>query len=125
MIMFEEPITDSNFLMYAIKNYHNPECCDMEEFNEDINRIKYIKRLLRRYNKTKELRERLILNHIIILGNLFTPKVASRILMFKLDPIAEQLAVIGYYLLVVGVVLEILDLRKEKSNINQENSVDK
>jgi hypothetical protein len=83
--MFEEPITDSNFLMYAIKNYHNPECCDMEEFNEDINRIKYIKRLLRRYNKTRELRERLILNHIIILGNLFTPKVASRILMFKLE----------------------------------------
>ncbi|MBC8442583.1 MAG: hypothetical protein H8D80_00170 [Proteobacteria bacterium] len=83
--MFEEPITDSNFLMYAIKHYENPECCNMEEFNEDINRIKYIKRLLRRYNKTKELRERLILNHIIILGNLFTPKVASRILIFKLE----------------------------------------
>ncbi len=83
--MFEEPITDSNFLMYAIKHYQNPECCDMEEFNEDINRIKYIKRLLRRYHKTKELRERLILNHIIILGNLFTPKVTSRILMFKLE----------------------------------------
>ncbi len=85
IIMFEEPITDSNFLMYAIKHYENPECCNMEEFNEDINRIKYIKRLLRRYNKTKELRERLILNHIIILGNLFTPKVASRILIFKLE----------------------------------------
>jgi len=83
--MFDEPITDSNFLMYAIKHYENPECCNMEEFNEDINRIKYIKRLLRRYSKTKELRERLILNHIIILGNLFTPKVASRILMFKLE----------------------------------------
>lgn len=85
IIMFDEPITDSNFLMYAIKHYENPECCNMEEFNEDINRIKYIKRLLRRYSKTKELRERLILNHIIILGNLFTPKVASRILMFKLE----------------------------------------
>ena len=46
-------------------------------------------------------------------------------LMLRLEPIAEQLALIGYYLLVVGVVLEILDLRKEKSNINQENSVDK
>ena len=46
-------------------------------------------------------------------------------LMLKLDPIAEQFAVIGYYLLVVGVVLEILDLRKDKPNINQENSVDK
>jgi len=40
IIMFDEPITDSNFLMYAIKHYENPECCNMEEFNEDINRIK-------------------------------------------------------------------------------------
>ena len=51
--------------------------------------------------------------------------VAAVMLMLKLDPIAEQFAVIGYYLLVVGVVLEILDLRKDKPNINQENSVDK
>jgi|TARA_Y100000034_G_C6668513_1_gene293356 hypothetical protein len=80
-----DKLNDKTFLLYAIKQYNNPQCCDLDEFNEDINRIKYIKRLLRRYDKTGELRERLILNHIIILGNLFSPKVASRLLMFKIE----------------------------------------
>ena len=57
----------------------------MDEFNEDLNRIKYIKRLLRKYIKTGILRERLILNHLIILQNVFGPTVTSRILFFKVD----------------------------------------
>jgi hypothetical protein len=86
MLMTMDELTEKTFLMYAIKHYNNPQCCDMDEFNEDINRIKYIKRLLRRYDKTGELRERLILNHIIILGNVFTAKIASRMLMYKIEP---------------------------------------
>jgi len=78
-------LNEKTFLMYAIKHYNNPECCDMEEFNEDLSRIKYVKRLLRRYKKTNELRERLLLNHIIILGNVFGPKIASRLLFFKIE----------------------------------------
>ncbi len=85
MLLTMDKLNDKTFLLYAIKQYNNPQCCDLDEFNEDINRIKYIKRLLRRYDKTGELRERLILNHIIILGNLFSPKVASRLLMFKIE----------------------------------------
>jgi len=71
--------------MYAMKNYENPTCTGIEEFHEDLNRVKYIKRLFRKYDRSNILRERLILNHLIILGNVFGPKVCSRILFFKTE----------------------------------------
>ena len=78
-------LNNSNFIIYVSKYYDNPQCDSMDEFNEDLNRIKYIKRLLRKYIKTGILRERLILNHLIILQNVFGPTVTSRILFFKVD----------------------------------------
>jgi len=78
-------LNKKNFMMYTMKYYRNPQCTDIEEFKEDINRIKYIKRLLGRYEKTGNLRVRLILNHIIILNNVFGPEVSSRILFFKIE----------------------------------------
>tara|TARA_R110002096_G_scaffold127036_2_gene274495 strand:+ start:274 stop:615 length:342 start_codon:yes stop_codon:yes gene_type:complete len=72
--------------MYAMKNYENPTCTGIEEFHEDLNRVKYIKRLFRKYDRSNILRERLILNHLIILGNVFGPIVCSRILFFKTEP---------------------------------------
>jgi len=78
-------LNKKNFMMYMMKYYRNPQCTDIEEFKEDINRIKYIKRLLGRYEKTGNLRVRLILNHIIILNNVFGPEVSSRILFFKIE----------------------------------------
>jgi len=78
-------LNDSNFVMYAMKNYENPTCTGMDEFHEDLNRVKYIKRLLRKYDRSNILRERLILNHLIILGNVFGPTVSSRILFFKTE----------------------------------------
>ena len=78
-------ITNNNFLLFATKHYDNPHCENMDEFYEDLNRIKYIKRLLRKYKKTGILRERLILNHLIILQNVFGPMVTSRMLFFKID----------------------------------------
>ena len=60
-------LTEDNFMMYAIKNYDNPSCKGMDEFLDDLKRFKYIKRLLRKHNVGKELKERLILNHIIVL----------------------------------------------------------
>ena len=68
-----------------MKMYDNPQFTGIDEFYEDLNRIKYIKRLLRRYEKTGELRERLILNHIIILGNVFSPVFCSKMLFYKLE----------------------------------------
>ena len=62
-------LTEDNFTMFAVKNYDNPSCNGMDEFLDDLKRFKYIKRLLRKHNVGKELTERLILNHIIVLGN--------------------------------------------------------
>ena len=71
--------------MYAMKMYTNPQCSDMNEFQEDLNRIKYIKRLLGRYESKGHLRERLLLNHIIILNNVFGSEACCRILFFKIE----------------------------------------
>jgi hypothetical protein len=71
--------------MYAIKNYDNPSCVGMDEFLDDLKRFKYIKRLLRKHNVGKELKERLILNHIIVLGNLFGVEATTKMLFFKLE----------------------------------------
>ena len=64
-------LNDENFLLYAVKHYNNPSCSGMKEFQDDLKRFKYIKRLLRRYSKTTKITERLILNHIILLHNVF------------------------------------------------------
>ena len=77
---------DGNYIMFAMKHYENPQCSGVEEFNEDINRIRYLKRLFRRYDTTGELRERLILNHIIIFYNVFGILPATRILFSRIEP---------------------------------------
>lgn len=79
-------LTDANFIMYAMKAYQNPHCLDIDEFHDDLKRIKYIKRLLNRYKSTGNLKARLILNHIIVLYNMFGPEAATKILFFKLSP---------------------------------------
>lgn len=78
-------LTDDNFIMFAVKNYDNPGCRGMDEFYDDLKRFKYIKRLLRKHNVGKDLKERLILNHIIILGNLFGVEATTKMLFFKLE----------------------------------------
>jgi hypothetical protein len=79
-------LNESNFIMYTMKHYENPTCTGIDEFHEDLNRIKYVKRLFRKYEKSGILRERLILNHLIILGNVFGPTVTSRIMFYKTEP---------------------------------------
>ena len=81
--MFDD-LNDENFTMYALKCYSAPNCV-MSEFEGDIKRTKYLKRLFRRYKVTKTLKERLILNHIILLNNVFGPKVTTRILFYRID----------------------------------------
>lgn len=81
--MFDDLI-DDNFLMYAVKAYNSPHCI-MSEFEGDLKRTKYLKRLFRRYKITKTLKERLILNHLILLYNVFGAEPATRILFFRID----------------------------------------
>lgn len=77
-------IDDSNFSLFAAKYYDNPNCTDILEFHDDLNRIKYVKRLLKSYNETGILRERLVLNHLITLYNVFEPEACTKMLVFKL-----------------------------------------
>lgn len=81
--MFDD-LNEDNFMMYAAKAYNSPHCI-MSEFEGDIKRTKYLKRLFRRYKVTKSLKERLILNHIILLNNVFGIEATSRILFYKID----------------------------------------
>ena len=82
--MFEN-LTKDNIMMYAIQHYHNPSCEGMSEFNDDMKRFKYIKRLFRKYKDTGILKERLLLNHIIVLNNLFGAEASSTLLFFKTE----------------------------------------
>ena len=84
-------LDDSNFLLYAASNYDNPQCYDTDEFYDDLKRFKYLKRLFNRYKETGELKERLILNHLIVIYNVFGPMPATRLLFFKLDGYYELL----------------------------------
>lgn len=79
-----DKIDDCNFVIYAAKHYDNPQCFDTIEFYEDLSRFKYIKRLFNRYEDTGELKERLIINHLVVLYNVFGNE-ATRLLFFKLD----------------------------------------
>ena len=81
--MFNQPLSDDNFILFAAHKYDNPTCESEEEFYEDLNRVKYIKRLFFRYDNTGELKVRLLLNHIIILTNVFGNEGATRILFHK------------------------------------------
>ena len=81
--MFDD-LNEENFVIYAMKCYTAPNCI-MSEFEGDIKRTKYLKRLFRRYKVTKSLKERLILNHIILLNNVFGPEPTSRILFYRID----------------------------------------
>ena len=79
-----DKLDETNFLLYAAKHYDNPQCFDTLEFYEDLARFKYIKRLFNRYEETGELKERLVVNHLIILYNVFG-EAATPLLFFKID----------------------------------------
>jgi hypothetical protein len=78
-----DKLDETNFLLYAAKHYDNPQCFDTIEFYEDLKRFKYIKRLFNRYADEGDLKERLVLNHIVILFNLFGAEAAIKMLFFK------------------------------------------
>ena len=81
-----EKITPANWQMFAMHNYDNPQCESEEEFYDDIKRFKYLKRLFKKYQETGELKERLILNHIIVLSNVFGIEASGILLFFKIGP---------------------------------------
>ena len=82
-MLFNE-LNDDNFILFAIKNYENPQAVTKDDFDKDLNHFKYIKRLLKRYKNTGVLKTHLLLNHFIILYNIFG-EATTPMLFFKID----------------------------------------
>lgn len=97
--MLCEKLDETNFLLYAAKHYNNPHCYDTLEFYEDLNRIKYIKRLLNKYKETGELKERLVINHLVVIYNVFGVEAGTRLLFLKLH---DYLPIIKPFLVMMG-----------------------
>ena len=79
-------LTDDTFVMFAMKHYINPGCRGVKDFNDDLKRLRYIKRLLGRYRVTGAIKERLILNHLVVFFNVFGVEGAIKLLFFKIQP---------------------------------------
>ena len=84
--MFEK-ITNDNVRMFAMRHYNNPQCEGEPEFEDDMKRFKYLKRLFRKYHEGGELKERLILNHMIVISNIFGTDAGATLLIFKIEPV--------------------------------------
>ena len=84
-------VSDKNFIMFAIQSYDNNMFSSEEEFHEDLTRIRSISRSFSRYRKTGEINERLVLNHLIILYNVFDGETLTKMLVFKLQSYLEYL----------------------------------
>lgn len=101
MQLFDE-LTDENFLLFAAKNYYNPRCIDAEEFYEDLKRFKYIKRLITRFTETDQLSVNLMMNHLIIIFNVFDVSSGIKMLEFKLT--REQFGVVKPFLIYLKLI---------------------
>lgn len=99
--MHIEDLNESNYILYCAKNYDSRHYSSTDEFFDDLKRVGYIKKLLTRYIESGELKERLILNHIIILYNVFGAEATSRILFFKL---ADYQRYIKPFLLLLNIL---------------------
>ena len=98
-----DDLNNDNIMMYAMKAYDRPNCI-MSEFKDDMKRFNYLKRLFLRYRKIGELREQLVLNHLVVLYNVFGPEVTSRMLFFKMSK--DDYPALKTYLLFLSIMPE-------------------
>jgi hypothetical protein len=116
-----DDLTNDNILIYAVKAYDKPNCI-MSEFKEDMKRFNYLKRLFKRYRKVGELREQLVLNHLVVIYNVFGPEVATRILFFKMAK--DDFPALKTYLLFLSCMPERVKGIKGHDIISSEIPVD-
>jgi hypothetical protein len=116
-----DDLTNDNILIYAVKAYDKPNCI-MSEFKEDMKRFNYLKRLFKRYRKVGELREQLVLNHLVVICNVFGPEVATRILFFKMAK--DDYSALKTYLLFLSCMPEKVRSIKGHDIISSEIPVD-
>ena len=100
-----EYLTDKNFLLFCAHHYDNAQYASTEDFIEDLNRIKYIKKLVTRYIENGDLKERLILNHIIVLNNCFGPEALCKILYLKLN---TQMKYVKPFLVLLNIIPDLI-----------------
>lgn len=116
-----ENLTNDNIMIFAMKAYDKPNCI-MSEFKEDMKRFNYLKRLFKRYRKLGELREQLVLNHLVVLYNVFGPEVATRLLFFQMSK--DDYSALKTYLLFLSCMPEKVKGIKGHDIISSEISVD-
>ena len=111
-----ETINADNVVMYAIRHYNNPHCEGEKEFEDDLKRFKYIKRLLRKYHDTNILKERLLLNHLIVLNNVFGAEASTTLLLYKIQK--EYWSTLKSFLIFLNTITE-----EELSHIDEDKKV--
>ena len=116
-----DDLSNENFLIYAVKAYDRPNCI-MSEFKEDMKRFNYLKRLFRRYTKVGEMRERLILNHLVVLYNVFGIEAATRLLFFKMSK--NDYSALKTYLLFLSCMPDVVKGIKGHDIVSSEIPVD-
>ena len=111
-----EKISNENVMMFAIRHYDNPQCEGEKEFQDDLKRFKYIKRLLRKYYETGILKERLLLNHFIVLNNVFGADACATLLLYKIQK--EYWSALKSFLLYLNILKE-----DELTEVQEDNKV--
>jgi hypothetical protein len=111
-------LKEENFLLIAQALYDNPQCTTDEEFYDDLARIKYLKKLLTRYEETGELKERLILNHLVVLNNVFGPENLARMLYLKMQ---KQFVYVKPFLEFLSIMPECIDNVRVESRVPSES----
>ena len=115
-------LTEQTFLLYAMKYYDNPHCTDVAEFDEDLKRFQYLRKLFGRYRQEKDLKERLILNHLIVIYNVFGIE-ATQMLFFKLHKYHEYLLPFVEYLNYMPSVVEYENLSIARASIDSDEHI--
>lgn len=115
-------LTESTFLLFASKHYDNPQCSDISEFEEDLKRFQYLRKLFGRYRQDNDLKERLILNHLIIIYNVFGPE-ATDMLFMKLHEFHDCLKPFVEYLNFMPEIIHYEDVVLHKDNIAADESI--
>lgn len=116
-----ENLTEENFTLFAAKYYENPHCTDLLEFQDDLKRIRYLKRLFKKYEQSGELKERLILNHLLVLYNVFEHRAMTRILIFKLP---DQLKYLKPFLMFLNYWRDDVGLVRGKKILDSDITLD-
>ena len=120
--MVFDDLNEKNFLLYAMKEYDNPQCVQVEEFYDDLKKVKYIKRLLNQYLNEGILKERLLLNHIIVFYNVFPVRSATRILFLKIEE--EFWPILKTFLVYLSYMPEIIDSINGRSILSDNIQLD-